>query len=234
MIEVGCCGFPKAKKEYYTHFGVVEVQQTFYHPPRVETCEKWRAQAPPGFEFALKAWQLMTHAPSSPTYRRLRMEIEKPNRYGFFRPTDEVLVAWEKTKEIARALEAHIVLFQRPISFPPTKEHIADMHAFFQAIERDGLLFAWEPRGEWEEEQIEGLCQELDLTHGVDLFQHPPVYGEIAYFRLYGIGGYRYHYTDEDLGRLVHWCREYEEGYCLFNNMTMFEDALRMKEVIGE
>jgi len=51
MIKVGCCGFPKAKKKYYTHSPVVEVQQTFYHPPRVGTCERWRAQAPPGFEF---------------------------------------------------------------------------------------------------------------------------------------------------------------------------------------
>jgi len=37
MIKVGCCGFPKAKKEYHTHFPVGEVQQTFYHPPRVGT-----------------------------------------------------------------------------------------------------------------------------------------------------------------------------------------------------
>ena len=51
MIKVGCCGFPKAKREYYTHYPVVEVQQTFYHPPQVGTCERWRAQAPPGFEF---------------------------------------------------------------------------------------------------------------------------------------------------------------------------------------
>ena len=233
MIKVGCCGFPRAKREYYTHFRVVEVQQTFYHPPRVGTCEKWRAQAPPGFEFTLKAWQLITHAPSSPTYRRLRMEIDKPDRYGFFRPTDEVLAAWERTKGIAQALEAQIVLFQCPASFTPTKEHIADMRAFFQLIERDGLLFAWEPRGEWEDEQIEGLCQELDLAHSVDPFQRPPLSGEIAYFRLHGRGGYRYRYTDEDLSRLLHWCREYEEGYCLFNNITMFEDALRMKEMMS-
>jgi len=161
------------------------------------------------------------------------MEIEKPNRYGFFQPTDEVLAAWERTKEIAQALEARIVLFQCPASFTPTKEHIAHMRAFFHKIERDDLLLAWEPRGEWEGEQIKGLCQEFDLTHGLDPFQRPPLYGEIAYFRLHGISGYRYRYTDEDLGRLLHWCRKYEKGYCLFNNMSMFEDALRMKEMIG-
>lgn len=161
------------------------------------------------------------------------MEIDKPDRYGFFRPTDEVLTAWERTKEIAQALEAQIVLFQCPASFAPTKEHIADVRAFFQAIERDGLLFAWEPREEWEEKQIKRLCRELDLTHGVDPFQRPRFSDEIAYFRLHGIGGYRYRYTDEDLSRLLHWCQEYEEGYCLFNNISIFEDAWRMKEMIG-
>lgn len=233
MIKVGCCGFPKAKKEYYTHFPVVEVQQTFYQPPQVETAQKWRAQAPPGFEFTLKAWQLITHKPTSPTYRRLRMEIGKPDRFGFFRPTDEVLTAWERTKEIAQALEARIVLFQCPASFTPTEEHIADMCAFFQLIGRDGLLLTWEPRGEWSDDLVRETCQELGLIHCVDPFQRPSVYGEVAYFRLHGIGGYRYRYTDEDLPRLLDWCREYEEGYCLFNNISMFEDALRMKEVIG-
>lgn len=91
------------------------------------------------------------------------MEIDKPDRYGFFRPTDEVLAAWERTKEIAKALEAQTVLFQCPASFTPAKEHTAHMRAFFHLIERDDLLFIWEPRGEWKEEQIKGLCQELNL-----------------------------------------------------------------------
>ncbi|HAL62068.1 MAG TPA: DUF72 domain-containing protein, partial [Chloroflexi bacterium] len=125
-----------------------------------------------------------------------------------------------------------IVLFQCPASFTPTKEHIADMRAFFHLVERDGLLFAWEPRGEWEDKQINGLCQELDLAHGLDPFQRPPLYGKIAYFRLHGMGGYRYRYTDQDLSRLLRWCREYEKAYCLFNNISMFEDALRMKEML--
>lgn len=233
MIKVGCCGFPKAPKIYYTHFPVVEVQQTFYQLPKVETAQRWRDQAPKDFEFTLKAWQLITHAPTSPTYRRLRTEIEKPNRYGFFRPTDEVLAAWKRTKEIAQVLEARMVLFQCPASFTPTKAHIADMRAFFHLIDRDGLLFAWEPRGEWSDDLVREICHELGLIHCVDPFQRPSVYGEVAYFRLHGIGGYRYRYTDEDLSRLLRWCWEYEKGYCLFNNISMFEDALRMKEMIG-
>jgi uncharacterized protein YecE (DUF72 family) len=33
-VKVGCCGFPLAKAEYYRWFPVVEIQQTFYNPPR--------------------------------------------------------------------------------------------------------------------------------------------------------------------------------------------------------
>lgn len=233
MIKVGCCGFPRAQKEYYKHFPVVEVQQTFYQPPQVETAKRWRVKAPDGFEFTLKAWQLITHPPTSPTYRRLRVEIDQRDRYGFFRSTDEVLAAWERTKEIAEALETRLVLFQCPASFTPTEEHIADMRAFFYTIEQDGLLFAWEPRGGWSDDLVRDICQELGLIHCVDPFQRPSVHGEVAYFRLHGIGGYRYRYTNQDLSRLLHWCQRYKEGYCLFNNISMFEGALRMKETIG-
>src|SRR6185503_19103411 len=47
-------------------FPVVEVQQTFYDPPPIGTLEKWRRQAPAGFEFTMKAWQVITHLGESP------------------------------------------------------------------------------------------------------------------------------------------------------------------------
>src|ERR671929_9964 len=57
--------------DYVREFRVVEVQQTFYEPPRDATLLRWRRQAPLRFEFTLKAWQLVTHEASSPTYLRL-------------------------------------------------------------------------------------------------------------------------------------------------------------------
>lgn len=234
MIKVGCCGFPKARKAYYEYFQVVEVQRTFYKPPRLETAERWREEAPVDFEFALKAWQLITHPPTSPTYRRAGVEITKEERdlYGFFRPTDRVFSAWETTRQIAQALRARIVVFQCPASFTPTEEHIADLRTFFQKAERGGLIFAWEPRGKWDDEVIAALCRELDLIHCVDPFARLPVTGGRAYFRLHGKGGYRYRYTDEDLAHLAEVASRYDEVYCMFNNVSMWEDALRFKEEI--
>jgi len=100
VIKVGCCGFSKARAEYFQHFSLVEVQRTFYKLPRLETCQRWRAEAPPAFEFTLKAWQLITHRPTSPTYRKAKLKVDRPDRYGSFRPSDEVLGAWEDTLEV--------------------------------------------------------------------------------------------------------------------------------------
>jgi uncharacterized protein YecE (DUF72 family) len=60
-VKVGCCGFAGSQGRCFRDFRLVEVQQTFYEPPRVTTAERWRAKAPADFEFTLKAWQLITH-----------------------------------------------------------------------------------------------------------------------------------------------------------------------------
>jgi len=232
-IRVGCCGFPRARRVYYDHFDLVEVQQTFYKLPRLSTAQRWREEAPPGFTFTLKAWQLITHEPSSPTYRKAGLTIPEGerDRYGAFRPTDEVRDAWGRTLEIARALEATVVVFQCPARFTPTDEHVANLRAFFGEVDRGGLLFAWEPRGEWPDELVRELCKELDLIHCVDPFKNPSVHGVPAYFRLHGRTGYRYRYTDDDLLQLKEWCEAHPEVYCLFNNVTMWDDALRFADM---
>lgn len=67
MLKIGCCGFGQARTRYYERFPVVEVQKTFYQPPLARTLDRWRAEAPSGFAFTLKAWQPITHPASSPT-----------------------------------------------------------------------------------------------------------------------------------------------------------------------
>ncbi|MCS7260978.1 MAG: DUF72 domain-containing protein [Anaerolineae bacterium] len=230
-VWVGCCGFPKARATYYRHFNVVEIQQTFYRLPEVATAQRWRAEAPPHFVFTLKAWQLITHEVDSPTYRRSGIAAPETlrGRCGAFRPTPEVDEAWTRTLQFARALHATVVVFQCPARFTPTPQHVADLRAFFQRIERDALLLAWEPRGDWPDALVRALCHELELIHCVDPFQRQPVYGTPAYFRLHGRTGYRYQYTDADLEQLDDWCKAQAAVYCLFNNVTMWEDALRFQ-----
>src|SRR6186997_2139355 len=122
--RVGCCGFRFKRAEYFKHFPIVEVQHTFYKPPQVETLERWRAEAPDGFEFMLKAWMMITHEGKSPVYRRLGRDLtpREHEECGSFRPTDTVRRAWDVTLESARALGARRVLFQCPASFTPSDE----------------------------------------------------------------------------------------------------------------
>jgi uncharacterized protein YecE (DUF72 family) len=227
--KVGCCGFPTSRARYYSLFPVVEVQQTFYEPPRPETARRWREQAPAGFEFALKAWQLVTHEGTSPTYRRLKTSLSPRERSeaGSFRPTPIVFRAWDRTLEIATILEARKIVFQCPASFEPTEENRDRMRRFFRSIERKGIVCIWEPRGAWQPREIRALSEELDLVHCVDPFRAEPVTTGLRYFRLHGIGGYRYRYTDRDLDSLAARLPPGTETWVLFNNASMFEDARR-------
>jgi uncharacterized protein YecE (DUF72 family) len=228
QIKVGCCGFAGAQKQYFELFNVIEIQQTFYQLPEIKTAEKWRMSAPPGFEFTMKAWQLITHVPSSPTYRRLREPIEpaKAGRYGSFRPTKEVFDAWKRTAAFARTLGATIIVFQCPASFRPLEQNMKNMETFFTGIDRTGFALAWEPRGAWPDDLVVRLCKELDLIHCVDPFRNEALFGDVDYLRLHGIGDYQYRYTDDELGKLKKKVGR-KPAYVMFNNSTMKEDALR-------
>lgn len=233
-IFVGCCGFPINKKEYFKKFSLVELQSTFYEiPAKIETIKNWREEAPKDFEFTLKAFQIITHPFSSPTYKRLKRKFGNPKNYGFFKNTKEVFQAWEMTREIAKVLNSKIILFQCPTSFKPEKENIENFKNFFKKIKDKNFIFVWEPRGEWAENLIKKLCQKLNLVHCVDPFKQKPVFGKINYFRLHGLPGYnlRYKYTKKDLRKLLEFCDK-KENYVLFNNLSMAKDAQNFQKLI--
>ncbi|MCM8801213.1 MAG: DUF72 domain-containing protein [Candidatus Omnitrophica bacterium] len=231
MVKIGCCGFPVEKERYFKHFSVVEIQQTFYQLPEKETVLKWRRQAPADFEFTLKVWQLITHSPSSPTYKRSKIKLKDEKKYGFFKPTEEVYLAWDETEKIVEILKAKIVVFQCPASFRPERENINNLKRFFKKIKRKDYIFVWEPRGEWDKDLIKGLCEELDLIHCVDPFKDSPALGRIRYFRLHGQKGYNYRYSDEEIKSLKKMINPKIDTYVMFNNVYMFEDALRFKSL---
>jgi uncharacterized protein YecE (DUF72 family) len=242
-VRVGCCGFAGSRASYFKRFPVVEVQQTFYEPPRLSTAQRWRTTAPADFEFTLKAWQLITHEASSPTYRRLRTSLNASTaaRVGRFQPTNEVWNAWGRTREIAAALRARVIVFQCPASFKPTQDHKKNLRRFFQRVRssfaKDAAacpILAWEPRGDWSDAEVKELCDKVGLVHVVDPFVRMPVTTAPFYFRLHGIGGYRHKYSEAELHRLAKWTRSFGlAGYCLFNNLSMRDDALRFQRILG-
>jgi uncharacterized protein YecE (DUF72 family) len=233
---VGCCGWTQAQAKYVAEFDAIELQSTFYQPPADAVARRWKALAPDGFRFCMKAWQLITHTPSTPTYRRLKSGVADSEKdlYGSFRPTEQVTLAWERTREIARIVDARVIVFQCPASFLPTRENIRNLNAFFQNMDRDGRVFAWEPRGsDWSDGLIRDLCAANGLVHCVDPFDRDSLYGESLYWRLHGRGGYRYRYTDSDLAEIAALLHRHEEPgprYVMFNNISSREDALRFRD----
>ncbi len=248
-VRVGCCGWcvRGGKKAYYGVFETVEVQETFYKLPRPETVERWVESAPKGFDFNMKAWQVITHPPASPTWRKAGLKIpeSRKDRYGFLKPTEENYEAWEKTLKICRAMRARVCVFQTPASFKFSRENMKNLEEFFTTISRDGVSIGWEPRGTWREHpgEVSKLCGRLDLIHVVDPFKWEPLSAhEITYLRLHGIGkgevNYRYRYSDQDLLKLRGFVKKRleENGgvvYVMFNNVWMMEDARRFKEILS-
>ncbi len=226
MPRVGTCGFPVARKRYAMHFSVVEVQKTFYTPVKEETALKWRREVPEDFEFALKAPQTITHPPSSPTYRRYRGQI---GDFGFFKNNEDVMKSWDIFVKIAKILGARIIIFQSPARFRESEENVKNIYNFFDSVERE-FIFGWEPRGRWKEETIRKICEDLNLIHVVDPFKSKKLHGEFSYYRLHGITGYRYKFADEDLLKLKSMVKDGD--YVMFNNTSMWDDALRFKAIL--
>lgn len=235
-VNIGTCGFGRTKGEYFDVLDCVEIQHTFYQPPQVKTLEKWRSEAPTGFEFTLKAWQLITHEAKSPTYKRLKRKLTETELAdtGYFKPTPIVREAWEVTLASARALNGKTVLLQCPASFRSTTENIENFRLFMSTIDRGGLNIAWEPRGKWPVELVGDLCRELDVWHAVDPFEKPSATRDRCYFRLHGRGGWRYKYDEGELEELASMLPRDAPSYVFFNNREMLDDALRFQRIVQE
>ncbi|MFB6261040.1 MAG: DUF72 domain-containing protein [Thiohalorhabdaceae bacterium] len=236
-IPVGTCGFREAQATIFADMDCLEVQRTFYQPPRVATARRWRERAPDSFRFMVKAWQLITHEASSPTYRRLREELPEDQRAecGRLRWNATTAEAWQRTQAIADALDAEAVVFQTPKSFRPSSENLANLRRFFGEADRRGRWLVFEPRGEaWADDLLADLTAELDLIHAVDPFLRAPVGEGPGYFRLHGrpAYNYRYRYSDDDLQRLAGWLQQRRSARVLFNNDTMADDARRLKALL--
>lgn len=233
-IQIGCCGFRSSRESYYPILPAVEVQHTFYQPPQISTLKRWRKESPADFEFTIKAWQLITHQATSPTYKRLKRELSDAEKReaGFFTPSEIVREAWEVTLECAKALKTKAVLFQCPASFRPTSENVENLVKFFKEVKRGRLNLCWEPRGDWPRELVQDICRDLNLWHVVDPFSQRTVTPQRCYFRLHGRGGWRYTYENAELEELYAMLPKQGKSYVFFNNIEMRKDALRLKEIV--
>ena len=238
--RIGLCGFTMSMHAYAEHFPVVEVQSTFYQPPRESVMTKWLEATGPGLEYTMKVWQLVTHPAKSPTYRRMKRALGPEDEPGFFRDSRIVEEGWQRSLECARLLSATAMLFQCPASFRPEPANVRRMVSFFERIERPEARLLWEPRGaQWvaERDLALSLCADLGLVHVVDPFVTQPRRRGPVYWRLHGIGGARHSYTDAELRQLRRMLLDAEPpgtAYVLFNNLPRVGDAKRFTGILEE
>lgn len=237
-IRVGLCGFTMSMAAYSRYFPVVEVQNTFYDPPRDGVMKKWLATTAPSLEYTIKVWQKVTHAANSPTYRRITRPLLVGEEPGYFRDSPAVEQGWQRSVECADLLSATGMLFQCPASFRPEPENVQRMCAFFGRIQRPKARLLWEPRGaEWvvQRELALSLCRDLDLVHVVDPFVTKPAPHCAVYWRLHGLNGAHNSYSEIELNWLHRLLLDTEPRgtpYVLFNNLPRVADAKRFCQIL--
>lgn len=231
-VRIGCSGFPRTKAEYYRKFPVVELSKTFYRMPSLGTAKKWSVDAPPSFEFIVRARQVITHGLESQVYTKKQKKFfsEKDDRIGLFRPTEEVFKAWHETETVAAAVKAKLILFSCPDDFAPTGENITNAKTFFKGIDRKRFVPVFEPPYSWKDEEVLRFCMDMDLVHSADPFKRKVIpSGEARYLRFSGMNGYKSKYKGWDLKLLRDFCEDLEAAYSK-PVYTIFDNAYRMTD----
>jgi len=247
VVKIGCCGFPGGQEKYFKNYRVVELQNTFYDLPSRDWAEKIRGKAPGDFEFTVKAWQVITHPSTSPTWRRVKKSklTGELSNYGYLKPTMENFKALEMLIDIANILQSRIIVFQTPASLPFSDESVKWVNEFFKTVTSSwsGFVFGWEPRGEWLKrvDVLSKILSDNNIIHVVDIFKSKPLHlvDGILYIRLHGIGpgevNYRYKYSVEDFEKLYSMLKEidFKQAYIMFNNVYMRDDSIEFRKYLS-
>jgi len=208
-------------KRYAEVFDTVELNNSFYRLPPVESFRSWKEATPPGFLFSVKASRFITHV------KRLEDSEE----------------ALRLLLENAGGLEERLgpVLFQLPPSFQSNPSRLG---RFLSSLP-PGLRTAWEFRHpSWFAPPVYELLRERDAALCVADSPRFPGVREItasfSYVRLHG-GRVLYssEYTGEELAEWADWMGALlEEGldlFVYFNNDARgyaVSNALALRELL--
>lgn len=237
-VRIGCSGwnynhwrglfYPEEQRPqewfatYARFFDTVEINNTFYRLPAEKTFREWRAQAPDGFIYAVKASRYLTHM------KKLK-EAEKPLKTFLQR---------------ASLLKEHFgpVLYQLPPHWGLNRERL---ESFLELLPAD-LLHVFEFRDQsWLVDEVFDLLERRGASlcvHDFPGLSVPKIaMGPIAYVRFHGAQGtYQGSYTDQQLRSWWGWMEKELRGgrglYVYFNNdaeASAVRDALRLKKRAG-
>jgi uncharacterized protein YecE (DUF72 family) len=208
---------------YAEHFDTVEINNSFYRLPKPETFDAWRTQAPPGFDYAVKANRFLTQA------KKLK-DCEEP--------IERMMTPF---RHLGDRLGS--ILYQLP---PRFRVNLERLESFLQLAPKDVInVFEFRDKS-WYTDEVFALLE----RHGASFCAHdmpgsdsPRVaVGPIAYLRFHGgEGKYWGRYSDDCLLRWTDWigeqARDGRPVWAYFNNdidAHAIHDALTLKSMVRQ
>ncbi len=213
-------------EQYAAHFRCAEINSTFHRSHRPATFERWAASTPPGFRFAAKLPQTITH---------------KQKLAGCEDLLDGYL---EEVAGLGERLAIHLVQLPPSLAYD---ERLAA--AFFEALKvRTDLRLACEPRHpSWFEAGADELLSRLEIARvaadpaRVEEAALPGGWPGLVYYRLHGSPAiYRSSYDD---GRLEAYAAQLKsklpgtDVWCIFDNTASSAatgDALALSRLLAQ
>ena len=209
---------------YYTsHFGTVEINNTFYHLPAIQTLRDWHAGSSKDFLFACKGSRFITHM------KKLKDPRQSMKRF------------FQTIKVLDKKLGP--ILFQLPPRWGLNPTRLED---FLKVLPKK-YRFAFEFRDEsWFDQTIYDLLAKnhaaFCLYHLAGRWTPEIVTADFVYIRLHGPDGpYQGDYDDKTLRswakKCVKWSVEGRDVYCYFDNDQKgyaVKNALKLKKMTAK
>lgn len=208
---------------YYERFDTVEINNSFYMLPKIETLQSWRKATPGNFEFAIKASRFLTHN------KKLK---EPENALSNFLPRAEAL--GEKLGPI---------LFQLPPRWRLNLDRLSEFLDALPSYHRYTFEFR-EPS--WLDQRVYDLLRRHNAAFCIYELAgfHSPfeVTADWTYVRLHGPGEkYQGSYSDKKLQewaqRIMAWKRKLKGCYVYFDNDQAgyaAKNALTLKRLVNQ
>ena len=204
-------------------YDFVELNSTYYKLPAIQSVRKWRTKVPESFEFTIRANRKLTHE-------------------THLRPTEENFQLFERMLEISDALKASILHFQFPSTFEVTNQVVTDWRDFFNSAPKpkNALHYAFEIRNlaSANSNQVKSFLAENDIIPTTDASREkvePSAESKIVYSRVFGHGNHtQWSFDSTELKELKEKVGSVpaRRRYVTFHNITMYEDASRMRGLV--
>lgn len=207
------------------HFSAIEVNATFYRLQNRETFERWRAETPPDFRFAIKANRYLTHN------KKLKD------------PLSPIRIERERALGLGSKLAA--IVWQLPHNF---RKNVTRLDSFTRALwnwrrVRHAIEFRHES---WFDEDVAACLREHRIavcqSDAADWPLWNAITTDLVYVRLHGhTVTYASAYSDAELRawarKARRWLKEGRDVHVYFDNDAFGHaprDALRLLDMMGK